>query len=191
MRDSGCRVWCDVECQLDTGATCNVMNKDDFLRVTGKRDLRGMPRSTARLRLYDGSVIKPLGQYTFEVQRVPGLRLTFQIVSSYQKPLLSAETCQNLGLIIINSVSEATQDDISDPIINEYSDVFSGVGCFDGEYHMVMDPEIKPVQHQPRRLPIPMRDALKAKLQELVDSDILKEVIEPTDWISSLVVTRK
>jgi len=56
---------------------------------------------------------------------------------------------------------------------------------------MVMDPEIKTVQHQPRRLPIPMRDVLKAKLQKLVDSDILKEVIEPTVWISSLVVTRK
>jgi len=40
------------------------------------------------LRLYDGSVIKPLGQYTFEVQR-----LTFQKVSSYQKPLI----CGNMS----------------------------------------------------------------------------------------------
>ena len=54
-----------------------------------------------------------------------------------------------------------------------------------------MDPNVKPVQHQPRRVPIPIRDALKAKLQELIDSGILKEVTEPTDWISSLVVTRK
>ena len=191
MRDAGCRTWCDVECQLDTGATCNVMNKDDFLRVTGKRDLRGMPRSFARLRLYDGSIIKPLGQYTFEVQRAPGLRLTFQVVNSRQKPLLSADACQTLGLITINSVTEVTQQVSKDPIIDEYSDVFCGIGCFDGEYQMVMDSTVKPVQHQPRRVPIPMRDALKAKLQELVDANILKEVTEPTDWISSLVVTRK
>ena len=127
MRDSGRQSWCTVECQLDTGATCNVMSKDDFFRVTGKCDLCGMPSSSARLRLYDGSVIKPLGQYTFEVQRIPGLCLTFQIVNSRQKPLLSADTCQkcqNLGLITINSVSEVTQPASSDPVINEYSDVF-------------------------------------------------------------------
>jgi len=94
MQDVGCRSWCDVECQLDTGATCNVTSKDDFLRVSGKRDLRGVPRSSARLRLYDGSVIRPLDENTFEVQRVPGLHLTFQIVNSYQKPLLSADTCR-------------------------------------------------------------------------------------------------
>ena len=129
MRDSGCRVWCDVECQLDTGATCNVMNKDDLIRVTGKRDLRGMPRSTARLHLYDGSVIKPLGQYTFEVQRVPGLRFTFQIVRSYQKPLLSAKTCQNLGLITINSVSEATQDATSEPVTLQCDSSDFGLGA--------------------------------------------------------------
>ena len=191
MRDIGCRTWCDVECQLDTGATCNVMNKDDFLRVTGKCDLRGLPRSSARLRLYDGSVIKPLGEYTFEVQKVPGLHLNFQIVNSYQKPLLSASTCQTLGLITINSVSEVMSQTKADPIMDKYSDVFCGIGCFDGEYHMIMDPNVKPVQHQPRRVPIPMRDTLKAKLQELVNFGILKQVTEPTDWISSLVVTRK
>ena len=36
-----------------------------------------------------------------------------------------------------------------------------------------------------------MRNGLKAKLQELVNPGILKEVTEPTEWISSLVVTRK
>jgi len=55
------------------------MNRDDFLIVTGKHDLRGLPRSSVRLRLYDGTVIKPLGEYTFEVQKAPGLNLTFQI----------------------------------------------------------------------------------------------------------------
>ena len=87
-------------------------------------------------------------------------------------------------------MSEDTHTQV-DPIISQFSDVFSRIGCFEGEYHMVTDPDVKPVQHQPRRVPIPMRDALKAKLQELVDYSILKEVTEPTDWISSLVVTRK
>jgi len=116
---------------------------------------------------------------------------SLQIVNSYQKPLLSANTCQTLGLITINSVSEVMSPTKLDPIIDKYSDVFCGIGCFDREYYMITDPKVKSVQRQPRRVPIPMRDGLKAKLQELVNPGILKEVTEPTEWISSLVVTRK
>jgi len=39
------RAWCEVECQLDTGALCNVMSKEDFLRVSRKHDLRGIHHS--------------------------------------------------------------------------------------------------------------------------------------------------
>jgi len=66
---------------------------------------------------------------------------------------------------------------------------FKGLG--DGEYHMTMDTSIRPEQHQPRRVPLPIQPKLKAKLQELVDQGILATETEPTDWISSLVVTTK
>ena len=62
----------------------------------------------------------------------------------------------NLGLITINNISTITSEASRDPIVDKYRDVFNGIGCFSGEYHMVMDPEVKPVQHQPRRAPIPI-----------------------------------
>ena len=52
MRLPHTRGWCEVECQLDTGASCNVMSKEDFLRMSGKHDLRGTHHSDAKLRLY-------------------------------------------------------------------------------------------------------------------------------------------
>ena len=76
-------------------------------------------------------------------------------------------------------------------MIEKYADVFVGNGCFSGEYYMVMDPAVRPVQYEPRRVPIPIQLELKAKLQELVDQGTLTTVIEPTDWISSLVITKR
>jgi len=66
MRPPQSRGWCEVECQLDTGASCNVMSKEDFFRISGKRNLRGQRRSDARLHLYDASIMKPLGRYTLK-----------------------------------------------------------------------------------------------------------------------------
>ena len=95
-----------------------------------------------------------------------------------------------MGLVTIHSVVD-TMPPHNDPLIDRYADVFQGIGCFDGEYHMTMDTSVRPVQHQPRRVPLPIQPKLKAKLQELVDQGILATVTEPTDWISSLVVTTK
>ena len=159
--------------------------------MSGKYDLRGIHHSDAKLRLYDGSIMKPLGRCTVEVRHGQAvLQLVFQIVNSSQKPLLSAQSCQDLGLITVHSLSEVVSAN-NDPLIEKYADVFVGIGCFSGEYHMVMDPAVHPVQHQPRRVPIPIQLELKAKLQELVDQGILTTVTEPTDWISSLVITKK
>jgi len=92
--------WCEVECQLDTGASCNVMSKEDFFRISGKRDLRGLHCSDARLRLYDGSIRKQLGRYTVEVRRgLTKCQLKFEIVHSSQKPLLSVSFCQEWVLL--------------------------------------------------------------------------------------------
>jgi len=63
------------------------MSKEDFFCISGKRDLRGLRRSDARLRLYDGSIMKPLGRYTVEVHRgLTKCQLEFEKVHSSQKP---------------------------------------------------------------------------------------------------------
>ena len=167
------------------------MSKEDFFRISGKRDLCGLRHSDARLRLYDGSIMKPLGRYIVEVCRgLTKCQLKFEIVHSSQKPLLSATSCQDMGLVTIHSVVDKTPPH-NDPLIDRYVDVFQGIGCSDGEYHMTMDTSIRPVQYQPRRVLLPIEPKLKAKLQELVDQGVLATVMEPTDWISSLVVTTK
>jgi len=181
--------WHTVECHLDTGATCNVMNRKDYLRITGRRDLRGITTSRARLRLYDGSIMRPLGSCTMIARRNDvEYPLMFQVVDSPQKSLLSVRSCQDLGFVTIHPVSSLSS---CDPLILKYDDVFQGIGCFNGDLHLITNQSIKPVQHTPRRVPLHIRSALKTKLDELMSLNIIKPVTEPTEWISSLVIVKK
>ena len=42
----------------------------------------------------------------------------------------------------------------------------------EGEYHIKIDPTVSPVQHPPRRVPVAIREELKAELCRTVDQDI-------------------
>ena len=76
-------------------------------------------------------------------------------------------------------------------MIHDYKDVFSGLGKLQGTYHIETDPSVKPVQKYPRRVPIPVQEELKDKIDELEQKRILAKVKKPTPWISSMVVVRK
>ena len=53
-------------------------------------------------------------------------------------------------------------------ILNEYADVFDGIGGFEGEYHITLDSTVPPVVHSPRRVPVALREILKEELDTLI-----------------------
>ena len=169
-----------VRCQLDTGATCNVMSSDRLCEIKQSGN-PVMQLTTAKLRLYDESLVQHL--------------LNFKIVPGSQQPLLSGETCTNMDstVHVANSVDipPSAAAAVPQDILTEYKDVFEGLGCLPGEYHLEVDPNITPVQHTPRRVAIPLKAELKAHIEELERMQVLKKVTEPTDWISSEVVVHK
>ena len=54
----------------------------------------------------------------------------------------------------------------SPDIIDQYRDVFEGLGCLEKEYHIEMDPAVSPSQQAPRRVPVALKEQLKEKLQK-------------------------
>ena len=107
-----------------------------------------------------------------------------------RKPLLSAKTCEQLGLLTVH-VSQTVHSVRETDIMTEYADVFTGLGCLPGEYHMEIDDTVKPVQHQPRRVAVALKPELQKKIDELERKGVLAKVTTPTDWISSMVAVRK
>ena len=45
---------------------------------------------------------------------------------------------------------------------------FDGIGNFPGEYHITVDANIQPRQHARRKVPIELKDKIKAKLDKLI-----------------------
>ena len=76
-------------------------------------------------------------------------------------------------------------------IVDTFADVFSGLGCMKGEYHIELDDSVQPVIHPPRRIRYSLLEKLKAKLQELEEKDVVQKVDRPTPWVNSLVIVEK
>ena len=76
-------------------------------------------------------------------------------------------------------------------VVEEFPDVFTGLSCMAGSYHIELDDNVEPVIHPPRRVPYSLLDKLKKKLEELEGKDIIQKVDRPTPWVNSLVIVEK
>ena len=179
--------------QLDSGATCSTMKLDDYVRVTGRHP----PPAEARLKVYDGTIIKPVGTdilrcYKGNISK----KVRFQILEKAPTALLSGRAAEALGLMqidheqLVNAVSD-TPSLTQEQVLQDYADVFQGLGKMPGRYHIEVDEHAKPVQNTRRRVPIPLREELKAKLHSMEEQKIIAKVEEPTPWISNMVVVKK
>ena len=76
-------------------------------------------------------------------------------------------------------------------VIASYSDVFKGLGCMEGALHLEVDKTVAPAIMPPRRVPLTLKNKLKDALTRLEKASVIIKEEEPTDWVSSLVVTEK
>ena len=186
-------------CQLDTGASCNVISHRD-LTVLLQNGSPPLHQSSVKLKMYDGSVMKPLGETCLTAERRGKYHsLKFQVVNTPNKPLLSAESCEMMGLLqfdvdppqsvhVVESIVKTLLT--KETILTAYKDVFEGLGHI-GDSTFMVNETVKPVQHAPRRVPVALREEVKKKLTDLEKRGIIKKVTEPTEWISSMVIGAK
>ena len=76
-------------------------------------------------------------------------------------------------------------------IVLEYSDIFEGEGNFQGALKLEIDESIPSVKSPLRRIPIALEPKLKNEIQRLEKLGVIKPVVTPTDWVSSLVIVKK
>ena len=120
-------------------------------------------------------------------------RVHFKIIDNAPTSLLSGRAAEALGLLqfnleqLVNAISDTdTSSFTQKQVLEEYNNLFHGLGKLPGYYHIDMDPTATSVQHTRRRVPV--RDELKAKINQLEQQEIPDKVTEPTLWISSMVV---
>ncbi|UYV64879.1 K02A2.6-like, partial [Cordylochernes scorpioides] len=174
-----------LECQLDSGFTCNIMSLDDYRWGMQERS-NNLDISNARLEnigylhitTIGGVILKPVGQKYLDCYfKEKKYNLLFQIVNINQKPLLSTKTIEDLNLVTKHdSVYHLENSSCSraESIINKYEDVFKGLGMLPKEYHIEIEKEATPVQRHPRRIPIGLKAEFKRKLDDLEERGIIE-----------------
>ena len=80
------------------------------------------------------------------------------------------------------------------PLVNEFSDVFNGIGQLSMEHEIRLttgSARVDPVVSAAGRLPFSLEKRVFDKLDQMVALRIIAPVVEPTDWVSRMLVVGK
>lgn len=169
---------------LDTGAKANLITKSDFISLKVKPKVLN---KTINLTAYNGTPIQNEGLCRLSVcNKGKTMSLGFVIVPQ-GKSLLGCNACEKLNLIQ-RMVCSIVQDDSLEV---EQDHTPDKVGTLPFEYHIQLKEDSKPVVHPPRRVPVPLKAAVKIELDRMVKMGIIEKTNEPTDWVNSMVVVKK
>ena len=194
-KDDKCAPGYEILFLMDTGAQCNVLPVNVYKRVSGDQHLNSLyARGKSALILANGEEHPTEGKATlFASRKGQKHQIEVNVVKGGgYEPILSKQTVLDMNLIQIldgNPLSVVKTD--SDPLFDEYADVFEGLGKLAGRYKITIDESIKPVVHPPRRLPVAITEQVKGKLEEVTSGGIIEKVNQPTDWVSSMLVVSK
>ena len=195
FKDAKSATGYEIAFLMDTGAQCNLLPVDVYKQVSGDQHLNFLySRGKSALILANGEEHLIEGKATLFASRKGQKRqIEVNVVrGGGYEPILSKQTMLDMNLIqILDSDHLSVVKIDSDPLLDEYADVFEGLGKLAGQYEITVDETIKPVVHPPRRLPVAIVERVQRKLEEMTTDGIIEQVNQPTDWVSSMLVVSK
>jgi hypothetical protein len=174
-----------IRFQLDTGAEANILPKA-YVKDSMKKRIKP---TTTKLFSYGGTKIPAEGCLTLKVthpRKKKGVKIRFYVVHTKTKPILGNEACEHFDLI-----KRIHKMQVDEDIFQTYSDVFKGLGKYEGQYRIELKDGVQPVSQPPRRIPHAKRDKLRETLRELEQRGIIAPVNKSTEWCSNLVIAEK
>ena len=100
-------------------------------------------------------------------------------------------TVRNANAATTKTQEDRIQQTQAKKIVEEYADVFKGLGCLDGDYRIQIDSSVALVVHPPWKVPFALKERLKAELDRMETIRAIKKVTKPTEWVSSIVIIEK
>ena len=189
--------------KVDTGAQGNILPIRLFRQMFPEQaDQTGRPRdatlkpSTVVLKAYGGTNIPHLGECVIDCRledRRCGAR--FFVTDTTGPALFSLPLIKGRNLLgtqkdidIVTSTS-AKQPLNKAAVLAELPEYFDGIGELKGTYHITLYPEVELVINSPRRVPIALKDEIKAELASMDYRGVIEKVQDgqPTDWVNSIV----
>ena len=193
----------NLRVKVDTGAQGNTLPIRMY-RQMFPNDLtpEGLPlpgdlkQKDVVLTAYNGTTIKQHGSVQLPCRYGSSgwIPTKFFVVESEGPAIVGLPSSRKMRLVTLNcaiETSNPTQVNTTEDLMKMYPEQFDRVGKFPGKYHIQLKDNVEPVIHAQRKFSIHLREQLKEQLQEMETKGIITKVQEPTDWVSSMVVTRK
>ena len=201
--------------KLDTGADTSVISKTRYNNLPNKPPLQ---KSTTDILGLGGQPIHPIGCVKLPARwKNKNYTISCEVLNAKVPSLLCLSDCMKMNLIqLVNSNTEnpkktgnkdTKESKIEWPqsmksckycsakqIIEDYSHLFIiGVGKVPGKVDLKVNPDVTPVAHPPKPIPVALRDTVLAKLQDLEQQDIIEKIPvgTPTPWCSALHIVPK
>jgi hypothetical protein len=155
----------------DTGAQVNAIPLSVFYLFGDQKDIR---QTGMILSGYSGVRLNVKGRCTFKCKYNGTCKsMEFYIIQDpkCRTPVLSYRACLDLKLISV-LFSIDGRESVSG--LDQYADVFQGLGKFPGTYSIETDPSVPPVVNPPRRVPLALKDRLMLELDRMEKLNVVK-----------------
>ena len=187
----------DVKFQLDSGATCSFITSEVLQRSHCDADIT---QTIKVLSMYNGTSVKPIGHCKVKMASPRDLRrylVNFEVLPNSSTPILGSKAIQQMKFIKVLQEKNIGGPQAEQAVVTkespleQYTQVFEGIGCMPGNYHLTIDSSVKPVVHPPRKIPLSIKGKVVSELQRLTELEIIEPVSKPTQWVSCMVTAPK
>lgn len=166
--------------KIDTGSMINVISKSEYLNLGFS--IVNLKPFTKRVHSFTGNQLPILG--------TDKLHIVFKN-KSYILPFVVADlNCQNV-LGLEGCISLSLIKHVNGIKIDEYFDLFHGLGKLPGKYSIVVDKSVQPVLCPTRKIPLGLKDKLLIELNRMETLGVVRKVTHPTDWVNAIVLIPK
>ncbi|UYV68297.1 K02A2.6-like [Cordylochernes scorpioides] len=174
-----------VKFKLDSQADVTCVPLCLFKKIMGQQRL---VESDINIRAAEFSELQTVGMFISTLRNGNyEIKEKIDVIRRLSEPLLSRRACELLNLarrieVVATKINP----------IKEFSEVFEGLGQIGNPYEIKLKPGEKPYAvHTPRRVPIPLMEKLKTRLEELEKAGIIAQVNVATEWCAPTVIAGK
>ncbi|UYV68125.1 K02A2.6-like, partial [Cordylochernes scorpioides] len=174
-----------VKFKLDSQADVTCVPLCLFKKIMGQQRL---VKSDINLRAAEFSELQTVGMFISTLRNGNyEIKEKIYVIRRLSEPLLSRRACELLNLARRIEVVATRINPIK-----EFPEVFEGLGQIGNPYEIILKPGAKPYAvHTPRRVPIPLMEKLKTRLEELEKAGIIAQVNVATKWCAPTVIAGK
>lgn len=187
------------EVLVDSGSGSNLISLDTVKELKQQGLKIQLQPCTRKLYAYGGRALEIEGQFQSEVSVGKTKIVADFIVVKMGRCLLGYSTAVDLGILRVDpagTLDTGNCNTVNSTFVGQleekYPSVFHGIGKLKGyQLKLHVDPSVTPVVQKMRRVPFSLKDKVTAKVNELLEKDIIEKVEGPTAWVSPVVVAPK